>query len=94
MADHDHDGDSDSLSSSSSESYEEVEASVEDVALQAQLETSLEGNPRQYDVQLQVSLPSPCVVFRRNEHDHSFLSRSISICSTLPSSKGARWAKG
>lgn len=66
MADHDHDGDSDSLSSSSSESYEEVEASVEDVALQAQLETSLEGNPRQYDVQLQyIALLKRCKMGQR-----------------------------
>lgn len=48
--------DSDSLSSSSSDDYEEVDASAEDIALQSQLELALSGNPRQYDVHLQVIL--------------------------------------
>ena len=61
---------SDSLSSSSNDDdFDEPEATVEDVALQAQFEASLAENARQYDVHLQVmtilqKTAAPCCFFK------------------------------
>ena len=53
----------DSTSDSDDSEFEEIDVSIENMALITKLETDLEVNPNLYDVHLQVPLPSSVTVF-------------------------------